>query len=327
MWSDLQADAATALVNDGSDSPGPLGLYLMAGVAVGADDAVVDGYADRLEATLDDGRPNTQSDAEPTPHRDPPTHDDHDLSRDAERDAVAAGGSLTASGGGFAAGERVDVFVLSTPTQVGSTTANAQGVASLTFQVPRTLDPGAHTVELRGASGRVVSRHVHRDRADQRGRLAASGPTREHAPARTRRARSAHRRSRARRRRPDRRPMTRRAVAAAVGALLVAAVTVAAAAPAEAAAYRFWSYWKVVNGAWTFSQVGASAPVVDGAVEGWRFSVSPDSSHAPRPPMGRGDRVRRHLRSAPAAARQRPGRRGHRLRQPGPRPERAAPAD
>ena len=77
--------------------------------------------------------------------------------------------------------------------------------------------------------------------------------------------------------------MTRRAVAAAVGALLVAAVTVAAAAPAEAAAYRFWSYWKVVNGAWTFSQVGASAPVVDGAVEGWRFSVSPDSSNAPRP--------------------------------------------
>ena len=35
LWSDLQADAATALVNDGSDSPGPLGLYLMAGVAVG----------------------------------------------------------------------------------------------------------------------------------------------------------------------------------------------------------------------------------------------------------------------------------------------------
>ena len=73
------------------------------------------------------------------------------------------------------------MFVLSTPTQVGSTTANAQGVASLTFQVPRTLDPGAHSVELRGASGRVVTGRF-TVTSPTSARLAASGPTRETLP-------------------------------------------------------------------------------------------------------------------------------------------------
>jgi hypothetical protein len=181
LWDDLQADATTALVNGGSDSPGPLGLYLMAGVALGADASLINGYADRLEATLTTATATPSPTPSPTPTPQAPTTTPSapaNSTATMSASSVVPGGSLTVSGAGFAAGERVDVFVLSTPTQVGSTTANAQGVASLTFQVPRTLDPGAHTVELRGASGRVVSAGftVTAPASASGARLAASGP-------------------------------------------------------------------------------------------------------------------------------------------------------
>ena len=48
-----------------------------------------------------------------------------------------------------------------------------------------------------------------------------------------------------------------------------------AAAPAHAAAYRYWSYWVGADGGWSFANVGPAFRVPDdGAVEGWRFSVS-----------------------------------------------------
>lgn len=72
--------------------------------------------------------------------------------------------------------------------------------------------------------------------------------------------------------------------------MLAAAIVVAAgvpltvAAPAQAAAYRYWSYWHVDNGAWAFSQVGAGGwRVQDGSVEGWHFAVSPNTRSAPPP--------------------------------------------
>jgi hypothetical protein len=73
-------------------------------------------------------------------------------------------------------------------------------------------------------------------------------------------------------------------IAALVAAVATPVVSVTTASPANAAAYRYWSYWSVSNDAWTFAQRGptGSRPS-DGDVEGWRFSVSPDSRSAPPP--------------------------------------------
>jgi hypothetical protein len=60
---------------------------------------------------------------------------------------------------------------------------------------------------------------------------------------------------------------------------LVMLAGVAVAAPAQAAAYRFWGYFQLTNGAWTFAQTGPQQAVPkDGSVEGWRFAVADESS-------------------------------------------------
>jgi len=54
---------------------------------------------------------------------------------------------------------------------------------------------------------------------------------------------------------------------------------VAIAAPAQAAAYRYWGYFQLDNGAWAFAKTGpAQAVPKDGAVEGWRFAVADEAS-------------------------------------------------
>ncbi|SOB84409.1 SCO2322 family protein [Streptomyces sp. 1331.2] len=64
-------------------------------------------------------------------------------------------------------------------------------------------------------------------------------------------------------------------LATLLGALLVLA---AAASPAEAAGYRYWSFWRGADGGgWAYQQQGPAVAVPqDGAVDGWRFAVSPD---------------------------------------------------
>src|SRR4051812_47310980 len=68
-------------------------------------------------------------------------------------------------------------------------------------------------------------------------------------------------------------------------ALMVAVTTpVLVAAPAQAAAFRYWSYWHVSDGAWKFSPIGATGyRPGDGQVEAWRFAVSPGTTSAPAP--------------------------------------------
>ena len=67
--------------------------------------------------------------------------------------------------------------------------------------------------------------------------------------------------------------------------VIVVLVTLAAgvvAAPAQAAAFRYWGYYHLTNGAWAFSQTGAGQTVpADGSVEGWRFAVADASSTRP----------------------------------------------
>jgi hypothetical protein len=62
-------------------------------------------------------------------------------------------------------------------------------------------------------------------------------------------------------------------------ALLGTLLLIAGAAPAQAASgYRYWSFWRGADGgAWTYQQQGPAIAVPpDGAVDGWRFAVSPD---------------------------------------------------
>ncbi|MEV5957576.1 SCO2322 family protein [Streptomyces sp. NPDC051987] len=68
--------------------------------------------------------------------------------------------------------------------------------------------------------------------------------------------------------------------------LLLAALTLCAAVagPAAATGYRYWSFWERDGARWTYATQGPStARPADGAVEGFRFAVSEDSSDASRP--------------------------------------------
>ncbi|MFF2543392.1 SCO2322 family protein [Kitasatospora sp. NPDC058063] len=71
---------------------------------------------------------------------------------------------------------------------------------------------------------------------------------------------------------------SRRAVAVLLLPLLGAVLVLASAAPAQAAGYRYWSFWRgAEGGAWTYQQQGPAIAVPpDGAVDGWRFALSPD---------------------------------------------------
>ncbi|MFD4029050.1 SCO2322 family protein [Streptomyces sp. NPDC058637] len=78
-----------------------------------------------------------------------------------------------------------------------------------------------------------------------------------------------------------RRPPGTAALLLLVGALLV----VAAAGSARAAGYRYWSFWEGDGGKnWTYATQGPSlVRPDDGAVQGFRFSVSEDSSDSAQP--------------------------------------------
>lgn len=76
-----------------------------------------------------------------------------------------------------------------------------------------------------------------------------------------------------------------RTVGAVLSLLLAAVATTALAAPAHAEdGYRYWMYFHLQDGAWTFAQTGpADQTPEDGAVEGFRFGVStPEAGVEPR---------------------------------------------
>ncbi|WP_033218200.1 SCO2322 family protein [Kitasatospora phosalacinea] len=70
-------------------------------------------------------------------------------------------------------------------------------------------------------------------------------------------------------------------------ALLTACATLLGPAAVSSAAteYRYWSFWKGGADGWAYQQVGPAGNVpADGAVDGWRFALSPDGGQdAPRP--------------------------------------------
>ena len=70
-----------------------------------------------------------------------------------------------------------------------------------------------------------------------------------------------------------------RMLRAAVILILLTAAGGVLAAPAQASAYRYWGYFHLAKGAWTFAQTGPGQAVpAGGSVEGWRFAVADQSS-------------------------------------------------
>ena len=63
---------------------------------------------------------------------------------------ISTGGSFTVSSGGFAPGASVSLSVHSTPIQLGSFTADANGNVTATATLPPDLPPGTHTFVLTG---------------------------------------------------------------------------------------------------------------------------------------------------------------------------------
>ncbi|MEU4995019.1 SCO2322 family protein [Streptomyces sp. NPDC021622] len=79
---------------------------------------------------------------------------------------------------------------------------------------------------------------------------------------------------------------------AVLTALFASLFAVLPAAPAQAAGYRYWSFWDRDGAKWAYATQGPStARPDDGAVQGFRFSVSEDSqdSAKPRGPADFGD--------------------------------------
>ncbi|MFG2622346.1 SCO2322 family protein [Streptomyces sp. NPDC048507] len=71
----------------------------------------------------------------------------------------------------------------------------------------------------------------------------------------------------------------RRPHAPAAAVLLGLLLTLLAASPALAAGYRYWSFWDGAGGQWAYATQGPSTSrPADGAVLGFRFSVSKDAA-------------------------------------------------
>ncbi|MGW1535863.1 SCO2322 family protein [Streptomyces aureus] len=82
---------------------------------------------------------------------------------------------------------------------------------------------------------------------------------------------------------------TRRTAAPALAlALALLLLVLGGAGQARAVGYRYWSFWDLTGGKWTYATEGPStARPSDGDVQGFRFAVSEDSQHAVQP---RGER-------------------------------------
>jgi LPXTG-motif cell wall-anchored protein len=73
-------------------------------------------------------------------------------------DTAKPGDTIAVGGTGFNPSEPVRVTLFSEPVVLGTTTADQNGLASLTFVLPANTPPGAHTIEMLGlASGKQLS--------------------------------------------------------------------------------------------------------------------------------------------------------------------------
>lgn len=67
-------------------------------------------------------------------------------------------------------------------------------------------------------------------------------------------------------------------------ALTLLLLILGGAGQAQAVGYRYWSFWDLTGGKWTYATQGPStARPSDGDVQGFRFAISEDSQHAVQP--------------------------------------------
>ncbi|WP_146066125.1 hypothetical protein [Cryobacterium sp. Y82] len=66
--------------------------------------------------------------------------------------SVVAGGNLRVTGAGFAAGEAYTIWLHSTPVQLASGSANADGTVSQVVSIPAGTAAGGHRIEIRGTT-------------------------------------------------------------------------------------------------------------------------------------------------------------------------------
>ena len=112
--------------------------------------------------------------------------------------------------------------------------------------------------------------------------------------------------------RPAARVVLMLALAAVLGVALPSLL--APAGTAHAASYRFWGYYQLTGSSWAFAQKGpADTTPKDGAVEGWRFAVSDETTPASPGPPRRSPQI---CGSTAAKAGVQARGRGHRLRPP-----------
>ena len=74
-------------------------------------------------------------------------------------------------------------------------------------------------------------------------------------------------------------PARRRRVRGLLATLVALALAVLTIAPAQAAAYRYWGFNQLTDGAWAYAQKGPDQTTPeDGTVEGWRYAIGDESS-------------------------------------------------
>ncbi len=79
-------------------------------------------------------------------------------------------------------------------------------------------------------------------------------------------------------------PTRRTQVRGLLATLVALALAVLTIAPAQAAAYRYWGFYQLTDGAWAYAQKGPDQTTPkDGTVEGWRYAIGDEtSSRLPR---------------------------------------------
>ncbi|MFF3018727.1 SCO2322 family protein [Streptomyces sp. NPDC057939] len=96
------------------------------------------------------------------------------------------------------------------------------------------------------------------------------------------------------------------ALAGVVLGVLGLVLTLFAASPAVAASYRYWSFWDGADARWAYATQGPStARPADGAVIGFRFSVSKDAAAEAAQPRAAADFEAVCADTAPAAGKKR----------------------
>lgn len=71
---------------------------------------------------------------------------------------MASGGSFVAEGGQYQAGARVEAWLFSDPTYLGSANANSQGRVAMTLTIPAGVSAGSHELRLIGADAQGGTR-------------------------------------------------------------------------------------------------------------------------------------------------------------------------